>query len=89
MWIKKRFQVEEISTISGIEQKIIMEWIEKEWIIPVHTETLTNPELDSEDLARVQLIQNLRDEMGVNDEGVSIVLHLLDQLHYLRSQFIK
>jgi chaperone modulatory protein CbpM len=30
------------------------------------------------------LIRDLRDDFGVNDEGVSIVLDLIDQVHGLR-----
>ena len=36
------------------------------------------------DLARAELIRDLRDDLGVNDEGISVVLHLLDQVHGLR-----
>jgi chaperone modulatory protein CbpM len=36
------------------------------------------------DLARAQLIRDLRDDLGVNDEGISVILHLLDQVHGLR-----
>ena len=31
-----------------------------------------------------QLIRDLRDDLGVNDEGISVILHLLDQVHGLR-----
>jgi chaperone modulatory protein CbpM len=37
------------------------------------------------DIARVQLITDLTEEMGVNREGVGIILHLLDQVYGLRS----
>jgi chaperone modulatory protein CbpM len=36
------------------------------------------------DLARAWLIQDLKVDFGVNDEGVAIILHLLDQLYGLR-----
>ena len=36
------------------------------------------------DLARAQLIRDLREDLGVNDEGISVVLHLVDQMHGLR-----
>jgi chaperone modulatory protein CbpM len=36
------------------------------------------------DIARAQLIRDLREDLGVNDEGVSVVLHLIDQMHGLR-----
>jgi len=54
-------------------------WVEAEWLMPV-----TSPRkfLFSEaDLARARLIQDLKVDFGVNDEGISIVLHLLDQLY--------
>jgi chaperone modulatory protein CbpM len=35
-------------------------------------------------VARAQLIQDLREEMGVNDEGVALILQLIDQIHGLR-----
>jgi chaperone modulatory protein CbpM len=36
------------------------------------------------DLARVALIRDLKDNMGVNEEGLGVILHLLDQMHGLR-----
>jgi chaperone modulatory protein CbpM len=36
------------------------------------------------DLARADLIRDLRDDCGVNEDGVEIVLSLLDQMHGLR-----
>ena len=36
------------------------------------------------DLARAQLICDLQDDLGVNDEGVEVILDLLDQLYGLR-----
>ena len=57
-------------------------WIEAEWLLPVTSrETLLFSEAD---LARARLIRELKVDFGVNDEGIEIVLHLLDQLHGLR-----
>jgi chaperone modulatory protein CbpM len=42
------------------------------------------PLFSDADLARARLIQDLRLDFGVNDKGVAIILHLLDQLHGLR-----
>jgi chaperone modulatory protein CbpM len=36
------------------------------------------------DVARAQLILDLKREMGVNDEGIGIILSLVDQMHGLR-----
>ena len=37
------------------------------------------------DVARARLILDLQQNMGVNDPGVGVILHLLDQVHGLRS----
>src|SRR4051812_32012013 len=57
-------------------------WIEAGWLVPRQA----SPEhaFSEMDLARVCLIRDLREGMGVNDEGVAIVLDLLDQVHGLR-----
>jgi chaperone modulatory protein CbpM len=57
-------------------------WIEEAWLVPGGT--ATEPAFSEADLARAQLIQDLMQDMGVNDEGVGVILNLLDQLHGLR-----
>ena len=57
-------------------------WIAAGWIVPPQTDP--EPMFSDVDLARAQLIRDLRDDLGVNDEGVSVILHLLDQMHGLR-----
>ncbi len=53
-----------------------------EWVKPPDVENTEN--LDEEDLGRLQLIHELRDRLGVNDESIPIILHLVDQLHLAR-----
>ena len=57
-------------------------WIEAGWLVPERA----GPEraFSELDLARARLIRDLREGMGVNDEGVAVVLALLDQVHGLR-----
>lgn len=57
-------------------------WIDAEWIIPTaEADAVTFSERD---LARVGLIRDLTADFGVNGEGISVILHLLDQMHGLR-----
>jgi chaperone modulatory protein CbpM len=65
-----------------VEHRSLEAWIAAGWLIPPQTE----PELmfNDIDLARAQLIRDLREDFGVNDEGVSVILHLIDQMHGLR-----
>ncbi len=57
-------------------------WTEAGWLLPERA----GPEraFSELDLARAWLIRDLREGMGVNDEGVAVVLALLDQVHGLR-----
>lgn len=57
-------------------------WIEEKWLIPDRTaHELIFTDMD---LARANLIHDLKDKMGVNDAGLGVILHLLDQMHALR-----
>jgi chaperone modulatory protein CbpM len=38
-------------------------------------------------MARANLIADLNNELGINDEGIDVVLELLDQLYGLRLAF--
>src|SRR4029077_8896469 len=74
--------VQEFLIRTHIEQHLLETWIEAGWLVPPQIE----PELmfSDVDLARAQLIRDLREDFGVNDEGVSVILHLVDQMHGLR-----
>ena len=57
-------------------------WIEEEWLVPGGT--ATDLAFSEADLARAKLIQDLMQDLGVNEEGVGVILNLLDQVHGLR-----
>ena len=65
-----------------LDRSTLTVWIEEAWLSPAeHDGERVFEEID---LARARLIVDLRQNMGVNDPGVSVILHLLDQLHGLR-----
>lgn len=64
--------------ISGIEATTLDVWIEQQWIV---AETADYSEID---IARVRFIRELQHDMGANDAGIDIILHLVDQLHSMR-----
>ncbi len=65
-----------------LDRRTLAVWIEEEWLIPGRAEDeLAFSDID---LARANLIRDLKDKMGVNDEGLGVILHLLDQMHALR-----
>ena len=65
-----------------LDRRTLTVWIEEEWLIP--NSTADELAFTDMDLARANLIHDLKDKMGVNDEGLGVVLHLLDQMHSLR-----
>jgi chaperone modulatory protein CbpM len=67
---------------AGLDRRTLEVWIEEEWVIPGGSAEA--PAFTDMDLARAELIHDLQDKMGVNDEGLGVVLHLLDQMHALR-----
>jgi chaperone modulatory protein CbpM len=75
-------KIEEFLIRTRLERQSLEAWVTAGWIVPPQTD----PELmfADVDLARVQLIRDLREDFGVNDEGVSVILHLVDQMHGLR-----
>ena len=57
-------------------------WVDAGWLAPRGASgEWTFSEID---LARTRLIQDLTGDLGVNDEGIPIILDLVDQLHGLR-----
>ena len=69
-----------------VETQTLQAWIEAKWLIPCSTseQAETEPAFSEADLARAQLIRDLRDDLGVNDDGIAIILDLVDQIHGLR-----
>ena len=67
---------------SHLDTPTLNAWVEAEWLVPV----ISRKEFffSETDLARARLIQDLKVDFGVNDEGIAIILHLLDQLYGLR-----
>lgn len=74
--------LEEFLARSGIELRSLEQWIDRDWLIAERrSATILLTEVDA---ARARLIHDLKGDLGVNDEGIEIVLHLVDQLHGLR-----
>lgn len=67
---------------AGIEAHWLQDWIDREWLLPQRrSASLRLSEIDA---ARARFIRDLKSDFGVNDEGIEIVLHLVDQIHGLR-----
>ena len=80
---KINYEITEIIELYQLNEIFICECIEREWIIPSNTEEKL---LDQEDIARILLIKDLKEVFEVNDESIPIILHLIDQIHLLKSR---
>ena len=63
----------EFLDLTQLDHKTLEIWIEEEWLVP--SGTLTEQVFSEADLARVKLIQDLTQDLGVNEEGVSVILN--------------
>jgi chaperone modulatory protein CbpM len=65
-----------------LEPKTLEAFVDAGWLLPRGEPE--NCEFSDLDVARAQLIRDLKQAFGVNDEAIPIVLHLVDQLHGVR-----
>jgi chaperone modulatory protein CbpM len=73
---------QEFLICAGLQMQTLERWLEQRWLIPDQTSGRMN--FSDTDVGRARLIRDLKTDFGVNDEGVDVILHLLDQLHGLR-----
>ena len=65
-----------------LERETLEMWIREEWLIP--GQSAGELTFSDADIARAELIRDLKNDLGVNDEGVGVILSLVDQVHGLR-----
>jgi chaperone modulatory protein CbpM len=73
--------IEQLQVHLNLDAGTLQLWIGEGWLLPRRDPDLAFSEGD---VARAQLILDLKREMGVNDEGIGIILSLIDQMHGLR-----
>jgi chaperone modulatory protein CbpM len=70
--------------IGGLSRRDLMRWVENRWVLPErHDQTWIFHEVD---VARVELILEIRHEFAIDEEALPLVLGLLDQVYDLRRQ---
>ena len=73
-----------LGEFSGLDRIELLRWVENRWVLP-------EPRggswvFDEVDVARVELILEIRREWALDDEAMPLVLGLLDQIYELRRQ---
>lgn len=73
-----------ILELEGLTERDLHAWIENGWVRPVLQD---GKYLFSDaDKARIALVADLRERMGINDEAMPVILDLIDQIHGLRHE---
>jgi chaperone modulatory protein CbpM len=68
----------------GLDRRELTRWVENRWVLPERrNKTWIFHEID---VARVELILEVRREFAIDDETLSLFLGLLDQVYDLRRQ---
>ncbi len=69
---------------AALDKVELTRWVENRWILP--DEAGGRWVFHEVDIARVELILEIRREFAVDDDSMALVLGLLDQLYSLRRQ---
>jgi chaperone modulatory protein CbpM len=70
--------------LRGLERRELVRWVENRWVLPERrAETWVFHEVD---VARVELIFEIRRDFAIDDEAMPVILGLLDQVYGLRRQ---
>jgi chaperone modulatory protein CbpM len=73
---------DEAVTSYAIAREELTAWIEQKWVRPVQAGGIW--QFDDCDVARLELICDLRRGLDVNEEALPVILSLLDQLYATR-----
>lgn len=73
-----------VQRVRGLDVHTLEVWVAQDWVRPRREAGI--PVFEEIDVARVQLIVELREELEVGDAAMPVVLSLLDQLHGARAQ---
>ena len=73
-----------LDRFAGLDRRELVRWVENRWVLPERRgKTWIFDEID---IARVELIIEVRREFAIDDEALPLVLGLLDQVYELRRQ---
>jgi chaperone modulatory protein CbpM len=73
-----------LARFRDLERRDLVHWVEESWVLPERrAETWVFHEVD---VARIELIIEIRRDFAIDDEAMPLVLSLLDQVYSLRRQ---
>jgi chaperone modulatory protein CbpM len=73
-----------VHRLHGLDRQDLLRWIENRWVLPEQRGTTWI--FHEVDVARIELILEIRHEFAIDEEALPLVLGLLDQVYDLRRQ---
>ena len=78
-------QIELVNSIETLDAQALERWVDLGWVLPRHDTGSLH--FDPFDVARVRLICELHYELRIEEDSMSVVLSLMDQLYATRRAF--
>lgn len=75
-------QSELVDTIEALDAQALQRWIDLGWVLPRHDTGSLH--FDPSDVARVRLICELHYDLRIEEDSLTVVLSLMDQLYTTR-----
>lgn len=73
-----------VRRFAGLDRAELVRWVENRWLVPDDEGGFW--QFHEVDIARIELILDIRRDLAVDDEAMTVVLGLLDQVYDLRRQ---
>jgi chaperone modulatory protein CbpM len=81
-------EAEVVEMLGRVEVAELRVWCAAGWVAPAQPGIPgeAGPVFDEVDLARIRLVCELRDDLGLDDDAIPVVLSLVDQLYGVRRE---
>lgn len=73
-----------VRVVSGLKRAELRRWVAEGWVVPERDDG--EPRFREIDVARLQMIVQIRRDMRIAEEGMPLVLSLVDQMYGLRNE---
>lgn len=73
-----------ITTIDALQRDALQRWIDHGWVLPQRLGDSETYWFEPPDVARVRLICELHYDLQIEEDSMSVVLSLMDQLYTVR-----
>ncbi len=77
-------EIDVVRVVSGLKRAELRRWVTAGWVAPLRQEGESN--FREIDVARLQMIVQIRRDMRIAEEGMPLVLSLVDQVYGLRNE---